>query len=136
MTQMTHKYHYFYKTVRISTNEYYYGIHSTNNINDGYQGSGKRIQNIIKAGHKVETTIIKHFNSRHDALLYEAQIVNNDLIKDELCLNLIAGGSGFVRLPNHTELSRIKQVETRRNNNNYTVSESMKNVNAHIRILT
>ena len=33
---MNKKYHYFYKIVNEITKEFYYGIHSTDNINDGY----------------------------------------------------------------------------------------------------
>jgi hypothetical protein len=33
---MEKKYNYIYKTTNILTNEYYIGMHSTNNLNDGY----------------------------------------------------------------------------------------------------
>lgn len=43
------KYNYFYKiTNNINNHYYYYGIHSTDNINDGYMGSGYRLQYAYK----------------------------------------------------------------------------------------
>ncbi|MFA9263238.1 MAG: hypothetical protein ACEQSB_08035, partial [Undibacterium sp.] len=35
------KYHYIYKTTCKITNKFYVGMHSTDNLEDGYLGSGK-----------------------------------------------------------------------------------------------
>lgn len=32
----TSQYHYFYKVVNLKNNKYYYGVHSTTNLDDGY----------------------------------------------------------------------------------------------------
>ena len=45
------KYRYFYKIQNLIDNSYYYGIHTTDDINDNYKGSGKRIKNYIKKGY-------------------------------------------------------------------------------------
>lgn len=34
-----YKYHYFYKVINLLNNKYYYGVHSTNDLNDHYMGS-------------------------------------------------------------------------------------------------
>lgn len=90
------KYHYFYKTICIITNRYYYGIHSTDNLNDGYIGSGKRLwYSINKHGrenHKLE--ILEFFDTRQKLKEKEIEVVNKDLLKDPLCMNLQPGGGG------------------------------------------
>ena len=40
-------YHYFYKITNKLNNHYYYGIHSTDNLNDGYMGSGRKLRRAI-----------------------------------------------------------------------------------------
>lgn len=37
-------YHYFYKITNNINKKYYYGVHNTNNLNDGYMGSGKALR--------------------------------------------------------------------------------------------
>ncbi len=38
------KYHIIYKTTCTITNKFYVSMHSTDNLEDGYQGSGKRLK--------------------------------------------------------------------------------------------
>ena len=91
------KIHYFYKITNLVNNKYYYGIHSTNNLNDGYMGSGKRITCAIKKYgiENFKKEILKYFNSRIELLEYEHLIVNKEILKDPLCYNLCQGGIGF-----------------------------------------
>jgi hypothetical protein len=96
MARKQRKYHFIYKTTNILTNRYYIGMHSTDNLNDGYLGSGKRLRYSInkygKENHIVE--IIEFCTSREELKNREKEIVNlNEIAKNE-CLNLIVGGEG------------------------------------------
>lgn len=94
------KYHYIYKTVNILSGKYYIGMHSTNNLNDGYLGSGTRLRYSInkhgKDNHKLE--ILEFCNSIEELYQREAEIVNLNEIAKIDCMNLCVGGriSGFM----------------------------------------
>lgn len=95
MDALSHlKYHYFYKITKTDTGQFYYGIHSTNNLNDGYMGSGIILRRMYKSIGKKKfiKEILKFFNSRHEASEYEKKIVTESLLKQDLCLNLALGG--------------------------------------------
>jgi len=71
------------------------GIHSTKRLNDGYKGSGVRLQNAIKK-HGTEKFVCEHLEflpSRQAALDRERDIVNEQLLANPLCMNLIPGGT-------------------------------------------
>ena len=82
------------KTTNVLTGRYYIGMHSTNNLDDGYLGSGTRLRYSIrkygKQNHKVE--ILEFVNSREELSKRETEIVNLNEIAKEKCLNLIVGG--------------------------------------------
>jgi len=91
------KYHYFYKITNNLNGHYYYGIHSTSNLEDGYMGSGYRLKRAYKK-YGVENftkKILKYFDSRKEASDYEAEVVNELLVEDKNCYNLINGGEKF-----------------------------------------
>ena len=78
------------------TNKFYIGMHSTNNLDDGYIGSGKRLWYSInkygKEKHKIE--ILEYLKNRTLLKNRERQIVNEELLNDNMCMNLVIGGSG------------------------------------------
>lgn len=90
------KYHFIYKTTCLITNRYYCGMHSTDNLDDGYLGSGKRLCYSInkhgKENHKRE--ILEYLPSREKLKEREEKIVNEELRRDPLCMNLMNGGQG------------------------------------------
>ena len=71
-------------------------MHSTDNIKDGYIGSGKRLWHSInkygKENHNCE--ILEFLPDRSSLKDRERQIVNEELINEELCMNLMIGGEG------------------------------------------
>lgn len=93
---MTKTYHIIYRTICLITNRYYYGMHSTDNVDDGYLGSGKFLANSIKK-HGVDNHVCEHLEfleNREKLREREREIVNDDLLKDSLCMNLKKGGDG------------------------------------------
>lgn len=90
-------YHYFYKITNVVNNKFYYGVHNTTDIDDGYMGSGYALKKaIVKYGiENFKKEIIKFFDTEEDAFLYEKEIVNENLIKDENCYNIQLGGKYF-----------------------------------------
>ena len=59
------KYNFVYKTTNNLNGDYYYGVDSTNNLDDGHMGSRARInRSINKYGKENFTREIVHFFSR------------------------------------------------------------------------
>ena len=73
---------------------FYYGIHSTNDLDDGYMGSGKRLKAAIKKYgiENFDKEIINFFNSLQELSDYERDVVNEDLLSNVKCYNLVKGG--------------------------------------------
>lgn len=91
------KYNYLYKVTCNIDNSVYIGVHSTNNLNDGYKGSGTLLRRKIeKHGWENFTKeILSHYSTRKEVLEAEAQHVNTDFLKLEHVMNLVAGGGGW-----------------------------------------
>ena len=97
MANKSTKYHYFYKITNNLNGHFYYGVHNTNNLNDGYMGSGKRLHYAYKK-YGIENftkEILKYFNTTKEAFEYEAEVVNENLVKDNNCYNIKQGGEGW-----------------------------------------
>lgn len=106
---MKHKYNYFYKITNLINNHYYYGVHSTDNLNDGYMGSGKRLGLAIKKYgiENFKKEIIKLCNNRDEAYELEEKYVTESLIKSNDCYNIILGG----KQPANEYLVAVKDKE-------------------------
>lgn len=90
------KHHVIYKTTCLKTGRYYIGMHSTDNLDDGYMGSGKRLWRSIKKHgldqHRCE--IIEHLPDRASLRAREAELVDQILLEDTQCMNIALGGEG------------------------------------------
>lgn len=96
MPRKQHKYHYIYKTTCIINGKFYIGMHSTSNLDDGYMGSGKRLKRSLKK-YGIENhikEILEFLNDRKILAEREEEIVNEQLLEDNLCMNLKTGGTG------------------------------------------
>jgi len=102
--------HFVYKTTCTITGRYYLGVHSTTNEDDGYLGSGKYLHRSIKkhGAHNHTREVLRYFETRTEAELFEAEVVTWDLIhQDAMCMNLAPGGSGGDRLSQHPDKELI-----------------------------
>ena len=99
MARKEKKYHYIYKTTNLKTGKFYVGMHSTDNLNDGYLGSGKRLRRSIRKNgmENFKLEIIEFVSNRNALKQRERELVNEELLKDPMCMNLqLGGGGGFV----------------------------------------
>ena len=90
------KFNFFYKITNDFDDCYYYGIHSTNNMNDGYMGSGKRLCRAQKK-HGIEhfiRTVLVFFDTRLEAAQYEFEFLTPEILSDPNCYNICEGGGG------------------------------------------
>lgn len=136
------KHHIVYKTTCLETNAFYIGMHSTDNLQDGYLGSGVRLRRSIRkygeAAHKCE--ILFELENREAASDKEKELITAELRKDPKCMNCGPGGEGYYdRPPTSAETAKKlsdaskkyvrtkewyeKVVATRRANGGYAKSE-------------
>lgn len=96
MPRREKRYHFLYKTTNLLNGKFYVGMHSTDDLDDGYLGSGKRLRYSIRkyGASNFKREIIKFFETRKQLIEYEEKIVDCALLKEELCMNLKPGGSG------------------------------------------
>jgi hypothetical protein len=93
------KYFFIYKTINLINGKYYIGKHCTSNLKDGYIGSGTVLRRSIRKYGKenFKCEILEYLQSHEDLKVREREIVNEELIKDSLCMNLqLGGGGGFI----------------------------------------
>lgn len=96
MPRKQYKYHYIYKTICTITERYYIGMHSTDNIDDGYMGSGKILRySINKYGlENHNRQILEFLDNRKSLANREKEIIDNLWKDDPQCMNLKEGGYG------------------------------------------
>ena len=70
-------YYFIYKTTNSLNGKYYYGAHSTENINDGYLGSGVALKKAIQKYGKENfyREIVEFCNGENEMYLKEEKIV-------------------------------------------------------------
>ena len=88
-------------------------MHSTDDIDDGYLGSGIRLNRSVKK-HGRENhirEIIKFFSGRQLLREGEKELITEECVKDPSCMNLMLGGNGA---PGHSEETRRKISQAKR----------------------
>ncbi len=98
-----------YKTLNIINNEYYIGVHKTDNPYDSYLGSGYRIVNSInKYGvENFKKEILFIYDNEKDMYEKEKELVQEEILKDKKCLNLKVGGFGGFSYINNNNIKKF-----------------------------
>lgn len=88
------KYNYLYKITNLVNGKIYIGIHATDNLDDGYFGSGKRLRlAILKYGKEnFVKEDLNFYPTLDDALKAEKDIVTEDFCKRDDTYNIAVGG--------------------------------------------
>lgn len=89
-------FHFIYKTENLINGKIYIGVHSTNNPNDNYIGSGLRLNKAIKkyGRENFRRRILEFFNTREEAFKKEKEMVTFEFCKDDSNYNVDLGGRG------------------------------------------
>ena len=98
------KFHYIYKTTNLLNGRYYYGMHSTDNLDDGYIGSGTYLRRAIRKYGKenFKREIIEFCKTRKELKSREKDIVNLQEIAKKECMNLKVGGNNWKPISEET----------------------------------
>lgn len=90
------RYFYLYKITDLETGKVYVGVHETEDLNDGYMGSGKVIRRMInKYGvNRFQKDILEFFESREAMYSKEKEIVTEEFCKETNNYNITPGGLG------------------------------------------
>lgn len=110
MPRKQKKYHFTYKTINTKTGRYYYGMHSTDKLDDGYLGSGKRLRySIRKYGKDCHVReILEFFEDRERMLDAERKLITDAEVLNRDCLNVKIGGEGgWDHINGSTEYTRF-----------------------------
>ena len=90
-------FHYLYKITNKINGKFYYGVHNTDNLNEGYMGSGFALKKAYKKYgiDNFEKEIIEFFDTTDDAFKKEHEVVNEEMVRNHQCYNNQIGGRYF-----------------------------------------
>lgn len=115
-----------YKITNQINGKFYIGSHKTNNLNDGYMGSGKYLKHAQKK-YGIENftkEILYVYDNATEMYAKEAEIVNEDFITENNTYNIKLGGyGGFDHLnnPNYQNPTHTTEHSIKMSNRRYEV---------------
>lgn len=89
-------YYLIYKTTNKINGKYYIGMHKTNDLDDGYLGSGTYFSRALKKYgiENFEREILEFCNSEEEMHKAEARYITEDVVNDKNSYNIKLGGKG------------------------------------------
>lgn len=109
------QYHFIYKTINLLNSRYYIGMHSTNDLEDGYLGSGTYLKRSLnkhgEENHKLE--ILEFCKTKDELKSREKELINLNEIAKKECMNLKVGGTGGFTV-DQQRLNAIKSNQKQR----------------------
>ena len=97
----------------------YIGCHATNNLEDGYLGSGRHLTRAIKKYGKqaFSRSIIQFFNNPEEMFNIESSLVTEEYVNNKNTYNLVVGGFGGFKVQNIEEWKhKLKESSAKREN--------------------
>lgn len=96
MGNTSYQYHIIYQTENLINGKIYIGSHKTNDINDGYLGSGDRLKYAIRKYGKAnfKRTVLFFLGTSEAMYAKERELVNEEFVKRDDTYNIIVGGTG------------------------------------------
>jgi len=95
--QQTSVHYIIYKITNLINGKIYIGCHKTNNLDDGYMGSGMRLRRSIQK-HGISNfkkEIVEQCSSVDEMLKRERELVNEDFLKRDDVYNMTLGGCSW-----------------------------------------
>jgi len=128
---------YLYQITNIINNKIYIGVHKTDNMDDGYMGSGKIINYAIKKYgiENFKKDILGFYNTYEDALTGEEEIVTDEFLLREDVYNLRRGGTGGFDYINknglaaNTEHAKLANIASRSPESRIKRNKTFKDIN-------
>jgi hypothetical protein len=114
-------YHIVYQTTNLVNLKIYIGIHSTNNLDDGYIGSGKTMIKAIKKYGKenFKKEILHYCKSREEACDVELYLVNEQFVERPDVYNIRLGGGNKGVMSKESKIKLSNSLKKTYSNNNY-----------------
>jgi len=96
MIKSNKKFNVVYQVTNKINNKLYIGCHQTNEINDGYMGSGLIIKRALKkyGAENFKKIILENFDNAEQMFKKEKELVNEKFIKRKDTYNIAEGGGG------------------------------------------